>query len=120
MVWYIEGGRRRWSTKRHITQLYRRDTSTGESKTNFEWDRWLSVGCQAGPSTPCIPLLVGSCRGNSRQAAEVQRAGSLLRSSSAMLARRYTKEEVKYAYLMAKMESDMHISPSGLNMRICK
>eukprot|EP00956_Cyclotella_meneghiniana_P024982 scaffold51146_cov71-Cyclotella_meneghiniana.AAC.4 len=29
-----------------------RHNSTGESKTNFEWDRWLSIGCQAGPSTP--------------------------------------------------------------------
>ena len=61
-------GRR--STAHHATPLPRHN-STGESKTNFEWYRLLSVGCQAGPSTPCIPLIVGSrCRDNSRQAAE--------------------------------------------------
>ena len=92
------GDGRRRSTAHHATPLPRHN-STGESKTNFEWDRWLSVGCQAGPSTPCIPLIVGSrCRGNSRQAAEVQRAGSLPRSSSVMRARRYTQENVNYAY----------------------
>eukprot|EP00956_Cyclotella_meneghiniana_P017237 scaffold27866_cov78-Cyclotella_meneghiniana.AAC.2 len=33
---------------------------SGDRKINFEWGRWLSVGSQAGPSTPCIPLIVGS------------------------------------------------------------
>ena len=102
MVWYIGGGRRRRSTAHHATPLPRHN-STGESKTNFEWDRWLSVGCQAGPSTPCIPLIVGSrCRGNSRQAAEVQRAGSLPRSSSVMRARRYTQEDVGLVAVVPK------------------
>eukprot|EP00956_Cyclotella_meneghiniana_P024290 scaffold48605_cov73-Cyclotella_meneghiniana.AAC.3 len=76
VCYYIGGGRPAASGdgRRHITHHatpLSRHNSTGESKTNFEWDCWLSVGCQAGPSTRCITLIVGSrCRDNSRQAAE--------------------------------------------------
>eukprot|EP00956_Cyclotella_meneghiniana_P032562 scaffold90134_cov51-Cyclotella_meneghiniana.AAC.5 len=62
--------RRAASTAHHATPPPLHN-STGESKTNFEWDRWLSVGCQAGPSTQRLPTISG-----------MQRAGSIPCSSS--------------------------------------
>ena len=98
-----------------------RHNSTGESKTNFEWDRWLSVGCQAGPSTPCIPLIVGSrCRDNSRQAAEcsglapfhVHRLGELIerrKGKSKMMLITHNSRKIHVMFCVCRRQGLIHV-----------